>query len=188
MAQRTVTVSDLSGKPGADAVTFAVDGTAYVMDITAAEKRAFLAALQPYLDIAREVPARSATRPRGQAPKPVVQRIGRAIPEHLDDAPAPARKPATEKARVKRVVAKKAVAKKTAGPEKKAPAKKAPAKKAAPSHKPATTKSAAPAGVPAPAATVRAWANKKRIPVPDRGRIPADVMVKFEAAHPARVR
>jgi hypothetical protein len=170
MAQRTVTVSDLSGKPGAEAVTFAFDGTAYVMEITAAEKRAFASVLKPYLGIARPVPAaRAGVRPRGQAPKPVVQRLGRPVPAHLEgDAPAPAPTRATKKTAVKKT------------PAKKTPAKKTPAKKSA-ANRPAPT-----AGIPAPAATVRAWAVSKKIPVPDRGRIPADVMVKFEAAHPVR--
>lgn len=38
-------------------------------------------------------------------------------------------------------------------------------------------------GAPSRSAQIREWAREQGIPVPDRGRIPNDVMKQFEEAH-----
>jgi hypothetical protein len=51
-------------------------------------------------------------------------------------------------------------------------------------RKPTTARRpAAPANVPVGPREVRAWAKKQRIAVSDRGRISADVMRRYQAAH-----
>jgi hypothetical protein len=45
------------------------------------------------------------------------------------------------------------------------------------------TAAAAAAGSAAPTSQIRAWAKSKGLKVNERGRIPADVIAKFEAAH-----
>lgn len=54
--QRT---SDLSGKPEAEEVSFAINGTQYTLDLVKSEQEALFKALQQYVDVARKGSARS---------------------------------------------------------------------------------------------------------------------------------
>jgi hypothetical protein len=49
------TISDLSGKPDAEPVTFGLDGTAYEIDLTAEEAERFRKAMNRYVTQARKV-------------------------------------------------------------------------------------------------------------------------------------
>lgn len=55
MARSVVITSDLSHDPGADAITFALFGNAYEIDLTAAEAKDLEALLKPYIAKARPV-------------------------------------------------------------------------------------------------------------------------------------
>ncbi|MFD7541269.1 MULTISPECIES: Lsr2 family protein [unclassified Streptomyces] len=57
MAIRNVVVSDLSGKPDADTVTFGLDGTWYQVDLTPEERKALQDALKAYLGVSRKAAA-----------------------------------------------------------------------------------------------------------------------------------
>ncbi|HEY5018597.1 MAG TPA: Lsr2 family protein [Streptosporangiaceae bacterium] len=108
MAQRTqiVFTDDLDGGPADTTVSFAVDGTAYEIDLSAAHAEEFRVALQPYVAAARRVGSSS--------------------------------------------------------------------KRAAKAGR---------SGGPNPSA-VREWAKTEGIKVSDRGRVPAELIVKFQAANP----
>ena len=108
MAQRTqiVFTDDLDGGPADTTVSFAVDGTAYEIDLSAAHAEELRAALQPFVAGARRVGGSS--RRNGKSARP---------------------------------------------------------------------------GGPAPS-SVREWAKAEGIKVSDRGRVPAELVVKFQAANP----
>ena len=54
MAQRIVTVDDLDGSADAQPVHFTFDGQAYVIDLSATNREAFVAALRPYISASRK--------------------------------------------------------------------------------------------------------------------------------------
>ncbi|MCL2465873.1 MAG: Lsr2 family protein [Micrococcales bacterium] len=60
MAQRTVvtTHSDFSGEPGAVTVRFAFEDTRWEIDLTPAEREAFVRVIAPYTEKARRAPRR----------------------------------------------------------------------------------------------------------------------------------
>jgi hypothetical protein len=109
VAQRTqiVFTDDIDGGPADATVSFAIDGTAYEIDLSAAHAGELREAFQPYLAAARKA-GRSARRP---------SRGGRS------SGPSPS--------------------------------------------------------------AVREWAKAEGIKVSDRGRVPAELIVKFQAASPS---
>ena len=70
MAQRTVvkTHSDLSGEPDAVTVRFAFENARWEIDLTPAEREAFVRAIAPYTEKARRAPA---SRPVTQPPRSI---------------------------------------------------------------------------------------------------------------------
>jgi hypothetical protein len=105
MAQKVqvVLIDDIDGGPADETLTFAVDGTSYVIDLSTANAARLRNAMAPFVGHARKAPGRSGVRrPR------------------------------------------------SAGGGK--------------------------------SAEIRAWARERGLPVNERGRIPADLAAKFEAA------
>jgi hypothetical protein len=72
MATITVRTDDIDGTPDARQVDFALDGTAYAIDLAPDNEQQLRDALAPYLDAARRIsPARpSSTRSRRRASTP----------------------------------------------------------------------------------------------------------------------
>jgi len=68
MAQRTVvtTHSDLSGEPDAITVRFAFENARWEIDLTQAERDAFVRAIAPYTEKARRVAASRRVGPSGK--------------------------------------------------------------------------------------------------------------------------
>jgi hypothetical protein len=143
-------VDDIDGGTASETVTFAVDGVAYEIDVSASNAGVLRAALEPYIAAARRIGGKRTRRvaPAKKAPaKKVPAKKVPATKAPAEKAPAkkaPAKKAPAKKAPAKAVAAKKAPAKKA--PAKKAPAKKAPAKKAPAKKAPA--KKAAPVAAP----------------------------------------
>jgi hypothetical protein len=118
MALTTIITDDLDGTSGAETLTFAIEGTEYVIDLSKKNRSAFEKALKPFIDAAR---------------------TGRTAPKS------------------RRAV------------------KSAPAKKAAKPRRAA--KSAL------DLKAIRAWALESGLTISDRGRIAADIVESYQAAH-----
>ena len=101
-----VITDDLDGSPGAEPVTFGIDGQSYEIDLGEANRTRLASALAPFIGAARRV--NRGGRRRG-SDRPVAERVDRAA--------------------------------------------------------------------------VRAWAREAGLPVSQRGRISAEVMTQYEAAH-----
>jgi hypothetical protein len=81
MALTTIITDDLDGSGGAQTLTFAIEGTEYVIDLSKKNRSVFEKALKPFIDAARPsrstpktrrpaakaAPAKKATRPRAKA-------------------------------------------------------------------------------------------------------------------------
>jgi hypothetical protein len=108
MAQRTeiILTDDLDGSPADETVRFGVDGTHYEIDLSKGHAEELRAALAPFVQAARRVPAAS-------------RRAGRAAGRKAGPSPA----------------------------------------------------------------DVRAWAKTEGIEVKEKGRVPSDLMVRFQAAN-----
>ncbi|MCW2524567.1 MAG: hypothetical protein JWO63_2902 [Frankiales bacterium] len=119
MALTTIITDDLDGSSGADTLTFAIEGTEYIIDLSKKNRTAFEKALKPFIDAAR--PSRPASRSR------------------------------------------------------RSPTKSAPVKKTAKSR--ATVKSSL------DLKAIRAWAVENGLTISDRGRIAADIVESYQAAH-----
>ncbi|MDX2736401.1 histone-like nucleoid-structuring protein Lsr2 [Streptomyces caniscabiei] len=73
MARKTVIISDLSGKEGAEEVSFSWDGQAYTIDLLEVEKDKVAELLAPYLEKASRVKAetiKAMPKKRSDAPDP----------------------------------------------------------------------------------------------------------------------
>jgi hypothetical protein len=68
MAQRTEIqfIDDIDGGPADTTVSFAIDGTAYEIDLSAAHAAEFRSALQPYVAVARRVGGTARRAGRGR--------------------------------------------------------------------------------------------------------------------------
>lgn len=71
---------DLTGEPAAHTMSFSLDGTAYEIDLTAANADELRRVLQPFIAAARRVP-RSATAPQSKASQAASSQEAKAIRE-----------------------------------------------------------------------------------------------------------
>lgn len=150
-----------------DEVEFSYRGEVLTLVLTKEHGAQFDADMKPYVEAARKAQARGARAARRAA------------------APTP-RKSAVKQAVARKAVGKKAVA---ANPKKTAPDAPAPAKvpvkaSTALRARKASARAAAPtASGPDQNRAIREWAEAKGITVSKRGRIAADVVAAFSAAH-----